>query len=218
MKNILEKLKLILIPFLGSLLIRFLRLTMSIDYINRSEVEKLTREGKNYIIAFWHGRLLMMPYSYFGSQINILISHHRDGEYISRAMRRFGFHSIRGSSSRGGVSALKQVLEETCRGSDIAMTPDGPRGPRQRVKPGVVQIARLSSLPVVPVSFSASRKKFLSSWDTMMIPFPFSQGTFIYGKAIWVSKDAAPLQMEQKRQEIEASLNEITARVDGLYR
>ncbi|TKJ32038.1 hypothetical protein CEE39_06415 [bacterium (candidate division B38) B3_B38] len=218
MKSILEKLKLTLIPFLGSLLIRFLRLTMRIDYINRSEVEKLTREGRNYMIAFWHGRLLMMPYCYFGSRINILISHHRDGEYISRAMRRFGFHSIRGSSSRGGVSALKQVLKETCHGSDIAVTPDGPRGPKQRVKLGVVQIARLSNFPIVPVSFSTSRKKFLSSWDTMIVPLPFSRGTFVYGKAIWVSRDATPLQLEQKRQEIEASLNELTARVDGLYK
>jgi len=217
-KSILEKLKLTLIPFLGSLLIRFLRLTMRIDYINRAEVEKLTREGRNYMIAFWHGRLLMMPYCYFGSRINILISHHRDGEYISRAMSRFGFHSIRGSSSRGGVSALKQVLKETCHGSDIAVTPDGPRGPKQRVKLGVVQIARLSNFPIVPVSFSTSRKKFLSSWDTMIVPLPFSRGTFVYGKTIWVSRDATPLQLEQKRQEIEASLNELTARVDGLYK
>ena len=218
MKSLLEKLKLILIPFLGSLLIRFLHFTMRIDYLNRSEVEKLTREGRNYIIAFWHGRLLMMPYSYFGSRINILISHHRDGEYISRAMRRFGFHSIRGSSSREGLSALKQVFREIRQGADIAVTPDGPRGPKQRVKPGVVQIAKLSGLPIVPVSFSASRKRFLSSWDSMIVPLPFSRGTFVYGKAIWVPRDATPHQLEQKCQELEVSLNELTARLDGLCR
>lgn len=218
MKNPLEKLKLTLIPFLGSLLIRFLRFTMRIDYLNRSEVEKLTRLGKNYIIAFWHGRLLMMPYCYFGSRINILISQHMDGEYISRAMKRFGFGSIRGSSSRGGSSALKQVFRETRRGADIAITPDGPRGPKQRVKPGVVQVAGLSSLPIVPVSFSASKQRILTSWDSMTVPLPFSRGTFIYGKAIWVPKDATPLQLEQKRQELEVSLNELTAKVDGLYR
>lgn len=218
MKSLLEKLKLILIPLLGSLLIKFLHFTMRIDYFNRSEVEKLTRERRNYIIAFWHGRLLMMPYSYLGSQINILISHHRDGEYISRAMRRFGFHSIRGSSSRGGLSALKKVLREIGRGADIAATPDGPRGPKQRVKPGVVQIAKMSGLPIVPVSFSASRKRFLSSWDSMIVPVPFSRGIFVYGKAIWVPRDATPLQLEQKRQELEVSLNELTVRVDGLCR
>ena len=218
MKSLMEKLKLILIPLLGSLLIKVLHFTMRIDYLNRSEVEKLTREGRNYIIAFWHGRLLMMPYSYPGSRINIIISHHRDGEYISSAMRRFGFHSIRGSSSRGGLSALKQVFREIRRGSDIAVTPDGPRGPKQRVKPGMVQIAKMSGLPIVPVSFSASRKKFLSSWDSMIIPFPFSRGTFVYGKAIWVPRDATPIQLEQKRQELEVSLNELTARLDGLRR
>lgn len=217
MKNLLEKLKLILIPLLGRLLIRFLRFTMRVNYLNRSEVEKLTREGKNYILAFWHGRLLMMPYCYFGSQIYILISHHRDGEYVSRTMRSFGFYSIRGSSSRGGVSALKQIFRETRRGADVAVTPDGPRGPKQKAKLGGVQIARLSGLPIVPVSFSASRKRLLSSWDSMIIPLPFSRGAFAYGKAICVPRDATPIQMEQKRQELEVSLNQLTAQVDGLY-
>ena len=154
-----EKVYFFFISIIASFIIRFLHLTMKLEYINREIIERLIREGKNFIIAFWHGRLLMMPYSYPGKKIHILISYHKDGEYISQTMKRFGFFSVRGSTTRGAVSAVRKLLKVSQEGSDLAITPDGPRGPRHKAQMGAIELAKLTSLPILPVTFGASKKK-----------------------------------------------------------
>jgi lysophospholipid acyltransferase (LPLAT)-like uncharacterized protein len=154
-----DKIFFFIISYIASIFIRFLHLTMNITYINRSEMENMIKQGKNFIIAFWHGRLLMMPYCYPGKKIHILISYHKDGEYISQTMKRFGFSSVRGSTTRGAVSAVRQLLKVAKQSSDIAITPDGPRGPRHKAQMGAIELAKITSLPIVPVSFNASKKK-----------------------------------------------------------
>ncbi|MEW5807034.1 MAG: lysophospholipid acyltransferase family protein [Acidobacteriota bacterium] len=218
MGRILESLKFSIIALVANLLIRISRYTMRITYINDEVIRLLSREGKNYIMAFWHGRLFMMPYSYPGKRITILISRHRDGEYIARTMRLFGFDSTRGSTTEGGPQALKEVLRRGKQGYDIAFTPDGPRGPGQKAQPGVIQAAKLSGFPIIPVSFSASRKKVFQTWDKFLLPLPFSKGVFLYGDPIHVSRDADDRMMEEKRIELETSLKRITEEVDGYFK
>jgi len=99
-----------------------------------------------------------MPYSYPKKSVTILISEHRDGEYISRTMERFGFTTARGSSTRNGAMGLREILKALKQGNDAAITPDGPRGPRETVQPGVIAAARLSGVPILPVTFSCSKK------------------------------------------------------------
>jgi lysophospholipid acyltransferase (LPLAT)-like uncharacterized protein len=153
------------VPLIASALVRILRSTMRIRHLERHHLEDLQRQGRNLILAFWHGRLLMMPYCYREDRMSILISQHRDGEMIARTMGWFGHDSIRGSSTRGGTSALKAVVKHLRAGKDVAFTPDGPRGPRHRVQGGVIQAARLGGVPIVPVTFSAHPAKVFSSWD-----------------------------------------------------
>ncbi len=160
----------------------------------------------------------MMPYSYQGKKLTILISRHRDGEYIARTMSYFGFDSIRGSTTSGAVSALKEILRKAQEGYDIAITPDGPRGPRQQIQMGVIEIARLTGLPIVPVSFSASRKKIFRSWDRFLFPYPFSRGIFYYGNPITVKREADDAYLNQKKLELEQTLNELTEKVDHLLK
>ena len=148
-----------LIPWLGYCVIRGLRSTMRIRVVNAEAPGALWKDGKNLIVAFWHGRQLMMPFAYRGKKISILISRHRDGELIARTVGRFGFHAARGSTTRGGASALKQLVRSARAGDDLAVTPDGPRGPRQRVQLGVVELAKLTRLPILPLAFGASKKK-----------------------------------------------------------
>jgi lysophospholipid acyltransferase (LPLAT)-like uncharacterized protein len=112
------------------------------------------------IVAFWHGRQLMMPFAYRGKKISILISRHRDGELIARTVGRFGFHAARGSTTRGGAAALMHLARSARAGDDLAVTPDGPRGPRQAVQLGVVELAKLTGRPIIPLAFGASKKKF----------------------------------------------------------
>jgi len=157
-----DRLWLDLIPWLGYWLIRILRITMRIRVLNAEGIRTMWKENRNMIVAFWHGQQLMMPTAYGGKNVTILISRHRDGELIARTVGRFGFRAARGSTTRGGSTALNQLVRSARNGSDLAVTPDGPRGPRHVAQPGVLELAKLTGLPIFPVAFGASKKKFSS--------------------------------------------------------
>jgi len=149
-----------LIPSLGALLNRVIALTMKIRYVDFEGYKAMAGAGQNVIIAFWHGRLFMMPHAYFGAKgITILVSQHRDGELVARAMRHFGIESVRGSTTRGWLGGVKGLLKAVRAGKDVAITPDGPKGPPRLAQLGVVQIARTTGLPIIPMTFGASKKK-----------------------------------------------------------
>ena len=149
-----------LVPWIANLLIRAVRRTMRVRYAGREIVDEMIAAGKPFILAFWHGRLFLMRYSYPGKRITILISRHRDGEMIARTMELFGLHTSRGSTTEGGAAGLREVVRRVREGYDVGFTPDGPRGPRFVAQMGVVQAARLARIPIVPVGFGASKKKF----------------------------------------------------------
>ncbi|MBA5867400.1 MAG: DUF374 domain-containing protein [Nitrospira sp. CR1.3] len=142
---------------------------MRIETKGQEEVDRLHREGTRFIFAFWHARQLMMPFAYRGAEAHILISQHQDGEIIARIIERFGFHAVRGSSTRGGVEALRELIRLGRSGVDLVVTPDGPKGPSQVAKIGVIQLARASGLPIVPLTFGCSKKNFsrvgIGSWS-----------------------------------------------------
>ncbi|MBI5970122.1 MAG: lysophospholipid acyltransferase family protein [Deltaproteobacteria bacterium] len=146
-------------PVIGRWLIRLIRATMRITYVNFEGYGKHLKEGRRMILAFWHGRLLMMPYSYPGLGITILVSASRDGELVSRTVAGFGIESVRGSSSKGWFAGVKGLLKSVKSGKDIAITPDGPRGPASKAQLGAIQIARATGLPIYPMTFGASKKK-----------------------------------------------------------
>ncbi|MEW5803621.1 MAG: lysophospholipid acyltransferase family protein [bacterium] len=204
-------------PWLGAWLIRFLGLTIRQEWIGREKVHALWRRGQSVIYVFWHGRLLMMPLICRGRRAGVMISHHRDGELITRIIRRFGYYSVRGSSSRDGMAALRRLSREMKAGSDAAIAPDGPRGPRYQAQSGAVLLARLTGCPLIPVAFGTSRGKFLSSWDRFLIPYPFSRGVFIFSDPIWVAQEEGRVSMEEKRQLLEARLNQITKEADHYF-
>jgi lysophospholipid acyltransferase (LPLAT)-like uncharacterized protein len=150
--------KLALIPPAGAAVIRALGRSMRIETRGQEHVDRLYREGKRVIIAFWHARQLMMPLTYRGTLAHILISQHQDGEIVARIVERFGLRAVRGSSTRGGVGALRELIRLGRSGVDLVVTPDGPTGPAHVVKMGVIQLARASNLPIVPLAFGCSKK------------------------------------------------------------
>jgi len=152
-------LKLTVLPPVGAWLIRLLGRTLRIRYQGAEVLEDLGRHDQRAIFAFWHGRQLMMPIAYRGRGAYVLISRHRDGEVIHRIVSRLGFRSVRGSSTRGGAAALHQLIKLGRDGADLVVTPDGPKGPRGVAQMGVVHLARATGLPIVPVTFSSSKKK-----------------------------------------------------------
>ena len=169
-RSSIERMFLPVVALTAALWIWLTRATSRIRYINRGVIEEMTRRGQPYILAFWHGRLFLMPYAYPGNRIAILISQHRDGEVISRTMERFGFVTARGSSTRRGASGLREIVRRIRAGFDAAVTPDGPRGPCARVQAGVVAAARLSGAPIVPVAFSSSKKNSSRPGITSLSP------------------------------------------------
>ncbi|HET8761356.1 MAG TPA: DUF374 domain-containing protein, partial [Nitrospiria bacterium] len=142
-------------PPLVAALIRAIGRTMRIETINQAAIAERWREGQGNILAFWHGRQFLLPLSYQGPGLDILISRHRDGELISRAMQSFGLSSVRGSTTRGGAVALRGLIRKGRAGRDLAVTPDGPKGPRGIAQPGVIALAKATGLPIFPLSFGA---------------------------------------------------------------
>ncbi len=205
-----------LLPPVVYLFLLVLRATLTITQVNRESVDRLWRQGDNIIACFWHGRLLAMPFVYRGSGAKVLISRHRDGEFIARVIRYFGLGTVRGSYRKGSVSQVREMLAELKDGTDIAITPDGPKGPRYRMKQGIVELARLSRRPIVPVTYGASRRKLFDSWDRFLLPYPFSRVFFLWGDPIYVSRDVQGDDLEAKRHEIEDALISLTETADRM--
>jgi lysophospholipid acyltransferase (LPLAT)-like uncharacterized protein len=170
--------------------LRGLRATLRLTFHGAETVRTWEHEGRHFLLAFWHRHLLLMRYAYRGRRMSVLVSQSRDGELIARVMARLGIETCRGSSSRGGAAGLRDLLRRARAGSDIALTPDGPRGPLRVVQPGVVLAAAASGLPLVPVAMAASRRHELSSWDRMPIPLPGSRVEFVFGAPMTVPREA----------------------------
>jgi lysophospholipid acyltransferase (LPLAT)-like uncharacterized protein len=173
--------KLSVLPAAAACGVRLLGKTMDLITVGEGTVDALVREGNPIIIAFWHGRQLMMPLAYRGSSASILISQHRDGEIIARIMKYFGFASIRGSSTRGGGQAVRQLLKVAHQGQDLVITPDGPRGPACRVQTGVMYLAKLTGFPIVPLTFACSKKKSFPVGITFKFLFHGLKG-YLFGE------------------------------------
>ena len=181
----------------------------------REPALQLTSDGQPYIAAFWHGRLLMAPTGWDRrAPLSVMISQHRDGEMIARTVHHFGVNTIRGSTTRGGSKALREMLKIIQSGHNVAITPDGPRGPRMRAQAGIVLLARLSGAPIVPATYAVSRRKLASSWDRFVIALPFSRGVYLWGAPIYVARDADKEALESARLELETSLNALTETAD----
>jgi lysophospholipid acyltransferase (LPLAT)-like uncharacterized protein len=174
-------------------------------------------KGVPAIGAFWHGRLLMMPVVYRGKKLSFLVSPHRDGQVIGKALKHFGFHPILGSTTRKGFSGFKNMIRGLKNGSDVVVVPDGPRGPHQKAQIGLIELSRLTGRPIVPLTFSASRKILLNSWDRFLLPYPFSRGIFIWGEPIYIDKNGDRDYLEEKRQLLEKRLNEMTEEADHYF-
>lgn len=160
LKKIKNQLALYVLPPLAYVFLSALRTTLRITHMNRGAIEGIWQSGQSSIVLFWHGRLLAMPFAYKRGKGKALISKHRDGELIARVVRYFGLEAIRGSHGKAGsVSSLREMLRAAKEGQDIGITPDGPKGPRQRIKKGILEFAQASRRPIVPVAYGASKKK-----------------------------------------------------------
>jgi len=197
----------------ASLLLRALGATWRIERRGMDAWERELAAGARCIFAFWHARMLPLVYTHRGRGIVVLVSRHHDGEWIARVIERLGFGTVRGSSTRGGEEATRALVAAAARHPMLAFTPDGPRGPAERVKPGVVWLASRTGIPVVPVATAARRAHVFRSWDRFRVPLPFARVVVAYGAPIYVPPFEDDAGLERERVRVERALAALTADV-----
>ena len=209
-----------LAPAATAAIVRSLGATLRIRAVGVDALAPRWRAGQPLIYAVWHGRIVMMPWlnawlrrTRGARRAAVLASRSRDGEIVSRFVARFGLATIRGSSSRGGADALRQLVATVRAGEDVAVVPDGPRGPRRQLQPGVVTLAALTGAPIVPLAFAARPAHRLASWDEQLVPWPFARSVLVFGETIAVPRDA---DRERAVKEVERALNDTTADADRM--
>lgn len=207
------------LPPLGHWAVRLLALSLSLRVVGEEHARPFWERGAPVIYAVWHGRVLMLPYLYGAThRVHVLASRSADGELMARFVTRFGFETVRGSSSRGGTPALRRLARLLRQGREVAVVPDGPRGPRGVVQPGVIALGSLTGAPVLPLAFGAHPAWWLRSWDEFLIPKPFATGVVCFSRPLAVPSGADRLRREALRKELEGALAEITCRADELAR
>ncbi|RME82903.1 MAG: DUF374 domain-containing protein, partial [Zetaproteobacteria bacterium] len=165
------------------------------------------------ILCFWHARILMMPHAFRGWPGLMLISEHADGEVIAQAVARLGIASVRGSSTRGGAKALVRMVRAAREGRPLGITPDGPRGPRERVQMGAVWLAKKTGLPLRAVCYATSRYWRAPSWDRFYVPMPFSRGVFVFSELL----DVRGLSDEEAQTKLQELMDTTQRRADRWF-
>lgn len=198
--------------------IRLVRATSRLQIVGAEHPQRLWDAGTPFILGFWHGRLLMMPYSWPRPlPMRVLISQHIDGRLISGTLQHFAIDNIAGSSNRGGAAALAAIVRSLKRdGVSVAISPDGPRGPRMRASLGIIQAARLSGAPILPCMYATSRRKVLGSWDRFILSLPFGRSVFVWGEPLHVPREADDAEIESLRGELERRMNAAADQADAL--
>ncbi len=189
----------------GVAIVWLLARTWRVRFVQDEQVGEFRRQRQPLVYVLWHGELLMQLWAHRNRGISVLISEHRDGELIARIAEAFGYGTVRGSSSRGATRALIGLVREVEQGRDVAVTPDGPRGPRHSFAPGALLVAQRSGRPIVPVGAGASRSWQLKSWDRFVIPKPFARVTIAYGPAM-SAPGGPPSQLDSATLPFQAAL------------
>lgn len=198
----------------GAVLIRILGSTWRIRVTGGERLEKARSLTGSVIFAFWHGRLLVLTWTHRNLGIQVLASENYDGDLMGRIIERLGYGHLKGSTSRGGARAVRELRKVISDGLDVGLAVDGPRGPRGRVQQGATELGRLSGAAVIPLSSSADRRWLLGSWDRFQIPAPFAEVLLEYGEPIVIPPHAGPEERERSRRALESALGEITAALD----
>ena len=206
-----------LVPFLAAMLMKVLSYTLRTRYEAEDPIQAFAAGQEHFVLAFYHRRLVTMPKAYpfrrnapggEARGVAILSSDSKDGERSAATWRWFGIHAVRGTAGHSGAQALVKMIRAVKDGWDLGITVDGPRGPRQHVKPGVLSVSRKTGAWIVPVCVAYERAWKLRTWDEMLVPKPFSGVIVRYGTPFLVPAAGAE---EPYREALEAELNQLEA-------
>ena len=201
----------------GLVVIRLLARTWRIEAHNAEVYQALRREAKPFVFAFWHGTMLPLLWRHRGEGVSVLVSLHKDGEIIARICHALGFRTLRGSTTRGGGRALLGLVRELEAGYEVAVTPDGPKGPRHQFAPGTLMAAQRAGAPVMPIGVHCASAWHLKSWDRFLIPKPFARVVVVYGQPTLVA-GSTPREATAEIPHFEALMQAAEAEAAGRAR
>ena len=196
-----------ILSLLGFFYICFVRITSKIKHKNKSIPEYYWKNNKPFILAFWHSQLLMINFSWKkNKKLNILASGHSDGQFGAIIAKYLGAETITISNKKRKIN-IRPIFEILNDNHYIGITPDGPRGPKEKVSDGVIKIAKTTNVPIVPVGYWSSKNFSLSSWDSFLITFPFSKCVFTWGEPLIISKNIEDKEIEKFQLILEKKIN-----------
>ena len=199
------------IGFLFYLITKIIFLSIRWKFYNEDQKSNIFNTDNQYIFCCWHNKLFLGPHLLPTNRIiNALQSSHSDGMITSIAFKYLGMNVILGSSMKGGMQAFRKMVKCIQNGESIAITPDGPKGPKESVKEGVIKLAQITGAPIVPLVWTTKKFKLIDSWDHFVIPFPFSKGIYTFGKPIYVDKKISENNFEILRLEVENEIKRLT--------
>ncbi|MFQ6081818.1 MAG: lysophospholipid acyltransferase family protein [Candidatus Aminicenantia bacterium] len=217
MGNLTNKIYQFFIRIAGYLFFIFLGKTARIKIIGQKNYEKLREEKKSFIFLLWHGRMFLPVYLHRRQGIKPLISLSQDGEIAAQIVTQLGYRPIRGSSSHGGREAFREMQNELESYAELAIVPDGPKGPNRVLKSGCLYLAQKTGAYLVPISYSSSRKISLKSWDSFLLFPPFSKCVVLYGEPIKVNPNLDKEEFEKFRKKVEEIMIRLDEKADSYF-
>lgn len=190
--------------------------SLRVNFINKDSVIQLEKENINYVFAFWHGTMLLPWYLGKNKNFAALTSRSKDGDLLARQLKYWKIKVVRGSSSKGGNEALDSMVSFAKNKFSVAITPDGPRGPKYKFKAGAVITAKKSKVPLVLAGIGYKKKRMLKSWDSFQVPIYFSRANVVYSDPIYIDENLSYEETSKKIEECEKLLNELQAKA-GMF-
>src|SRR5436309_7341962 len=212
-----DRVKVWLIGWIGYFVIGVVGRTMRWQSVGDSYLDEIYKSGNRAIFTFWHGRIFPATYYWRNRGIVVMTSMNRDGDAIAQCIQRFGYGAARGSSSRGGLRALAEMVRWVRQGRDTAFTIDGPRGPRYVAKQGPVLLARKCGAAIFCFHISMQHKIQLNSWDHFQIPMPFTPAIVLMAAPIWVHPDASEEDLRGLHQQMQQTLDDLRVKGDSWW-
>ena len=183
--------------------------TAKISWVGKEIVDDMIDSSHPFIICAWHNDIYFSTWLLKEMNLTALISSSRDGEYINHVLSGFGFRAVRGSSTRGGIGAMKQLVRCLKEGQSTAITPDGPQGPIHKVQEGIIALAKMTGAPIIPWRYEGNSCWNLNSWDNHKIPKPFSKISSVFGQPFYIPKSASNSDFENYCQQLEMLMNDL---------
>ncbi len=204
-----------LVEHIGHFIVSLIGLTLRVKRIGFENFKEMEQRG-SFLFTTFHGRMFVPVWLHRKTGITALISQSRDGELVTRLVKGLGYNSIRGSSTRGGRKALREMIALLNSGGVVAHLVDGPKGPNEVPKIGTIVTAKLANVPILPLAGSCSTSKTFNSWDRFQLPLPFSRAVVVYGEPFVVPSEAKGEELENCRLELEKIMKQLREQADKL--